>query len=195
MSAAAASEPEDVGASRPRLAPLGVDEWDDFLTKLVSATGGPERALNIFTTLGRNPELFRRWVGFGGALLSGLLPARVREMAILRTSVRCGAEYEWAHHEHQARTSGIGAEELAALRRPIADHGWDADDRVVLLAVDEMHDTWTLRDDSWADVHRLFGDAGAIELVMLVGQYHLVALVLRTLHVEARDGPDIAVRR
>ena len=31
--------------------------------------------MHIFATLGRaDPELFRRWLGFGGALLSGSLP-------------------------------------------------------------------------------------------------------------------------
>ncbi len=32
--------------------------------------------MHIFTTLGRaDPELFRRWLGFGGALLAGAFPA------------------------------------------------------------------------------------------------------------------------
>jgi len=30
--------------------------------------------MNIFTTLARQPELFRRWLGFGGELLDGRLP-------------------------------------------------------------------------------------------------------------------------
>lgn len=172
------------GGGGPRLAPLEPGEWDDFLTRLVDATGGPEHALNVFTTLGRHPELFRRWIGFGGALLSGKLPARLRELVVLRTAVRTGADYEWAHHAPTAAGLGVGDEELAALRRPLADHDWAPEEGTVLRAVDEMHDTWTLSDASWSAVHALLGDAQAIELVMLVGQYHLVALALRTLRVE-----------
>jgi alkylhydroperoxidase family enzyme len=168
----------------PRLAPLDQAQWDDFLSRLVDASGGPEHALNIFTTLGRHPELFRRWIGFGGALLAGERPPKLRELVILRTSVRTRADYEWAHHEETARSVGVGNEELAALRLPLADHDWGHDELVALRAADEMHDTWTLSDDTWAAVHDLLGDARSIELVMLVGQYHLVALALRTLRIE-----------
>jgi alkylhydroperoxidase family enzyme len=168
----------------PRLAPLEAGEWDDFLSALVDASGGPEHALNIFTTLGRHPQLFRRWIAFGGTLLDGQLPGRLRELVVLRTAARCRADYEWAHHEGSARRLGVTEEELTALRRPLADHAWPPDELVVLRAVDEMHDTGTLADDSWAAVHGLLGDAQSIELVMLVGQYHLVALVLRTLRIE-----------
>ena len=176
-------EPDET-SGRPRLAPLPQAEWGDFLERLVNASGGPDHALNIFTTLGRHPELFRRWIGFGGALLAGQLPGRLRELVILRTAVRSRADYEWAHHEETARRLGVTLDELDALRHPLADHPWPADDLVVLRAADEMHDTWTLADESWAAVHDLLGDAGSIEFVMLVGQYHLVALTLRTLRIE-----------
>jgi alkylhydroperoxidase family enzyme len=168
----------------PRLTPLPKGEWDDFLTRLVDATGGPDHALNVFTTLGRHPELFRRWLGFGGTLLAGRLPARTRELAILRTSVHCRADYEWLHHVDAARTAGVTEEELVALRRPLDAHAWDGDTRTVLAAVDQMHTTWTLDDDTWVHLHALLDDASVIELVMLVGQYHLVALALRTLGVQ-----------
>lgn len=171
-------------SARPRISPLPQAEWDEFLARLVDATGGPERALNIFTTLGRHPDLFRRWVSFGGTLLAGQLEGRLRELVILRTAARTQADYEWAHHAPTATGLGVSEEELAALRRPLADHPWGADELAVLRAVDEMHDTWTLSDVTWEPVHRLLGDAVTIELVMLVGQYHLVALLLRTLRVE-----------
>jgi alkylhydroperoxidase family enzyme len=176
--------PPDPPAGPPRLAPLAQGEWDDFLARLVDASGGPDHALNIFTTLGRHPELFRRWVTFGGTLLAGSLPGRDRELAILRTAVRCGAEYEWSHHAGTARQLGVSEEELAALRRGLDTHPWSGDDCALLGAVDEMHDTWALSDATWAPVHDRFGDSGAIELVMLVGQYHLVALLLRVLRVQ-----------
>lgn len=176
------------GGEGPRLAPLAAGEWDDFLIRLVDAFGGPDHALNIFTTLGRHTELFKPWVTYGGALLAGRLPGRARELTILRTSVRCQAEYEWSHHAGTAASLGVTPEELAALRRPIADHPWTTEDLALLRAVDEMHDTWTLSEGTWAAVHELFGDVGAIELILLVGQYHSVALALRALRVEIETG-------
>jgi 4-carboxymuconolactone decarboxylase len=182
------AEHADAGGDGPRIAPMAPGEWDEFLTRLIGAFGGPDHALNIFTTLGRHQQLFRPWITYGGALLAGELPARVREMTILRTSVRCQAEYEWFHHAETAVQVGVSADELAALRRPLADHRWGTEDLTLLRAVDEMHDTWTLSDGTWKAVHELFGDVGAIELILLVGQYHSVALALRSLRIEIEPG-------
>ena len=72
--------------------------------------------MHIFTTLGRaDPELFRRWLGFGGALLSGRLPGRLRELVILRTASRFGGRYEWAQHIELGAEQGVTPAELAAL--------------------------------------------------------------------------------
>jgi 4-carboxymuconolactone decarboxylase len=179
---------ETAGGEGPRIVPLAPGEWSEFLVRLIDAFGGPDHALNIFTTLGRHQQLFQPWITYGGSLLAGDLPGRVREMTILRTSVRCQADYEWSHHEQTALQAGVDADELAALRRPLGDHPWDADDVALLRAVDQMHDTWTLSDGNWKAVHELFGDVGAIELIMLVGQYHAVALALRSLRIEVEPG-------
>lgn len=181
--------PPPVEPGPPRIEPLARRDWDDLQVLLADVAGGPEHALNIFTTLGRHPELFRAFVGFGGALLDGRLPGRVRELSILRTAALCGADYEWHHHARAAAQAGVAAEEVAALRLPLSDHPWPEEDLVVLRAVDEMHERWALDDDAWAAVHAVLGDAGAIELVMLVGQYHLVALTLRSLRIAVEDGP------
>ncbi|HUY63778.1 MAG TPA: carboxymuconolactone decarboxylase family protein [Acidimicrobiales bacterium] len=177
-----------VSLPAPRLDPLAASEWDEFLARLAAATpGGPETTLNIFATLGRHRELFRRWIGFGGALLSGVLPPRTRELAILRTAANCRADYEWAHHVPMAGAAGVSALEIDALSRPLGDHHWDPADFDVLRAVDEMHQTLALTDGAWAAVHDHLGDDATIELIMLVGQYHLVALVLRTLGIEVEE--------
>jgi len=77
-------------AAGPRLPPLAPGEWDDVLRRVLeNSPGGTDEPMHIFTTLGRaDPELFRRWLGFGGALLGGTLPGRLRELVILRTAAR-----------------------------------------------------------------------------------------------------------
>lgn len=86
------SEPE------PRIPPLPESEWSELLRAVLSGTpGGTENPLNVFTTLARHPELFETWLRFGGTLLTrGRLPARERELAILRTAHNCQSPYEWA---------------------------------------------------------------------------------------------------
>lgn len=85
--------------SGPRIPPLGPEEWGDEPGDILGAplpgSDAPLGSQNIFGTLARNPELFRSWLPFGGRLLvGGALPARNRELMILRTSVRCRCSYE-----------------------------------------------------------------------------------------------------
>ncbi len=155
------------------------------MQRLVEAgPGGPDRPLNIFTTLARNPNLFRRWIGFGAALLDGTIPARTRELAILRIADLSDSEYEWAQHVPLARAAGVTVEEIEALRRALDRHPWAADDLALLKVVDELDFLGFLVDETWEDALEVLGEAGMIELLMLVGQYQLVAMVLRTLRIQ-----------
>ena len=173
----------------PRLAPLPSDEWDDFLQRLVDATpGGRDRPLNIFTTLGRDPNLFRRWIGFGNALLNGRIPDRSRELVILRVAHLTESEYEWAQHVPTATAAGVTAEEIEALGRALDRHPWPDEDKALLKVADELDFLGFLEDETWNEAHAVLGDAGVIELLMLVGQYQMVAMLLRTLRVRLEGG-------
>src|ERR1700679_3628342 len=100
----------------PRIAPLPAAEGDARPSRLLAASpGGAEEPMHIFTTLAHQPELFRRWLGFGGALLGGKLSGRLRELVILRTAYRFNGRYEWAHHIELGERQGISAAETAAL--------------------------------------------------------------------------------
>ena len=71
--------------------------------------------MHIFTTLARAPELFRRWTAFGGALLFGTLPGRLRELVVLRTAARFDGPYEWAQHIELAEREGVSRAEIEAV--------------------------------------------------------------------------------
>ncbi|MFE9101566.1 carboxymuconolactone decarboxylase family protein [Actinomadura geliboluensis] len=169
----------------PRFDPLPEDAWDDVL-KAVAATTGP---LNVFTTLARHPDLFHAWIGLGSMLLmKGTLTARDRELAIMRTAHHRSCAYEWEHHRGLARGAGLTEADIAALRLDLDGHGWSDDDRMVLTAADELHASGTLSDATWTELATRFGERELIELVMLIGHYHMVALTLNALRVQ-NEGP------
>ncbi|MGK5557141.1 carboxymuconolactone decarboxylase family protein [Actinomadura kijaniata] len=171
-------------AAEPRIPPLPENQWDDVLKAVVSTTG----PLHVLTTLGRHPELFAAWIGFGSHLLmKGTLDDRVRELAILRTAHHRSCDYEWTHHHRLGLAAGLTETEIAALRRAPDAHPWDAGDRAVLRAADELHATGTLGDDAWADLAGRFGERELIELVMLIGHYHMVAFALNALRVQLEE--------
>ena len=85
-------------STEPRIHPIPPEERVGDVRELLdtATVAGPDA--NIFTTFARAPGLFRRWLPFGGKLLNGKIPARERELLILRTGWNCRAEYEWAQH-------------------------------------------------------------------------------------------------
>ncbi|GAA2578561.1 carboxymuconolactone decarboxylase family protein [Actinomadura fulvescens] len=170
-----------MSAETPRIAPLPQDEWSDLL-KAVAETAGP---LNVFTTLGRHPALFESWIGFGSMLLmKGTLGARDRELAILRTAHHRSCAYEWHHHRRLGLDAGLTEAEIAALRLGLDDHGWSAADRMVLAAADDLHSRGTVSDATWAELAGRFDERELIELVILIGHYHMVAFALNALRVQ-----------
>ena len=147
---------------------------------------GPDA--NIFATLVRAPGLYRRWLPFGGKLLAGKLPPRDRELVILRTGWNCGAEYEWAQHARIALNSGLTTEEVERVTLDQASGGWAPFDATLLQAADELHETSTISDPTWSELAARYDVEQLIELPMLVGHYHLVAMVLNALGVELDEG-------
>ena len=172
-------------AESPRVTPLPREQWDDRLNRVLATfPGGTEEPMNIFTTLARQPELFRRWLGFGGELLDGRLPGRLRELVILRTAARFDGRYEWAQHIALGRREGITDTEIASLGGELVTTGWAPLELAALLAVDETADDGVIADATWAVLVGHLDEAELVELTMLIAHYLMLATVLRSLRVQ-----------
>ncbi len=169
----------------PRITPLPPDQWDDRLAKLLEASpGGTDEPMHIFTTMARNPDLFRRWLAFGGALLYGQLPRRLCELVILRTAYRYDGRYEWAQHVEMGAAAGVTAEEMAALGADPDAIGWDPLERAAVQAVDDTHDHGAVAEATWATLSAHLNDSELIELLMLISHYLMLTFVLRSIGIE-----------
>ena len=173
----------------PRIPPLAPDEQDDQTRELLAGAAAPGiPAANIFATLVRHPGLFRKWMPFGGKLLTGKLPARDRELLILRTGWRCQSEYEWGQHVLIGRASGLTDEEIERLKDGPDAAGWDPFDAALVRAADELHDDACITDETWAALAARYDDKQMTEVPMVVGQYHLVSYTLNSLGVQRESG-------
>lgn len=171
----------------PRITPLSAAERTPSAQALLDGVtvAGPEA--NIFTTFVRAEGLTRRWLPFGGKLLSGKIPARDRELLILRTGWNCRAEYEWGQHVVIGRACGLTDEEI--LRIPAGPgEGWSPFDSTLLRAADELHEQWSITDPTWDALAEVYDTQQLIELPMLVGHYHMVAMTLNSLGVQLDPG-------
>ena len=177
-------------ASEPRLKPLTADEVTEEQRELLQSVATSDGwAINIFATLVRHPGLFRRWLPFGGKLLAGKLPARDRELLILRTGWLCRAEYEWGQHVVIAR--GVGRHRRRdRAHRGRAPTGWTDPFDATLAACGRR----AARRAAASATRRgpsspaRYDERQLIEVPMLVGHYHLVGFTLNSLGVQREPG-------
>jgi alkylhydroperoxidase family enzyme len=176
----------------PRIPPKDLADLDPETAELVTKTlQSPDGdVLNIFRTMANHPWVMKRFLALGTQLLvRGTLPARERELLILRTGWNTQSEYEWGQHVAIGRAVGLTDVELARIKAgPDAD-GWTAADAALLRAADELHAGSTITGDTWSQLQQTYPDTQAlIEVVMVVGYYHLVAFFLNTTGVEREPG-------
>lgn len=177
------------GDPQPRIPPLPADEQDEQARELLAGVRVRDApAANIFATLVRHPGLFRRWLPLGGKLLAGKLPARDRELLILRTAVLCRAEYEWGQHRLIGLACEISEAELEQVRQGPGADGWEPFDAALLTAADELHADSRISDATWEALASRYDERQLIEVPMVVGHYHMVAFALNSLGVQLEDG-------
>lgn len=157
--------PEAVQAALDRVMPAGVDP------------------LALFRTLAVNPRVFLR-VMAGGLLDRGTISLREREIVIDRTCARCGSEYEWGVHvAFFAARVGLGPEQIAATCGRGPADAFPPRERLLLALVDALHDEARVEDTLWTALKAEWSDEQLIELVALVGFYHMISFTTNAFRI------------
>jgi alkylhydroperoxidase family enzyme len=144
--------------------------------------------LKLFRTVAHNPRVLQRMMA-GGLLDRGSIPIRLRELVILRATALCGAEYEWGVHVAAfADKAGLTAAEWAATATGADPGSWSVEDRLALELVEQLHAAFKVDDALWTRLAATFSDEQLVELVMLAGQYHGIAMLVNALRVEREPG-------
>jgi 4-carboxymuconolactone decarboxylase len=170
-----------------RLPPLPADQWDDAVDQALAVMlpeerRTPDAASNVLSTLVRHPDLTKAFLRFNVHLLMrSTLPARIRELAILRVAHRTSCVYEWVHHVDLGIRAGLTEDEIDAIRRGQAA---DEFDRTVLAGVDELFDKSELSDTTWSALSERFDERQRMDFVFTVGCYTALAMALNTFGVE-----------
>jgi alkylhydroperoxidase family enzyme len=125
---------------------------------------------------------------FGNHVLgSNTLPKRARELATLRVGLLAGSAYEWVQHVSIARAVGCTDEEIERVVEGPDAEGWDAADRAVLRATDELMADDVVGDETWAALVEHWTEQQRIDLVFTVGQYRMISMALNTFGVPIED--------
>ena len=166
----------------PRIDPVtDLDEDQSaLLRKTLRGPGG--EALNVFSTLVRQPELMKRINAMGGYFFTfSDLTMRERETVILRVASRIDCSYELGQHRWIAASVGLSEEEI---EDAIGGRSSDARECVLLRVADELLDTDKLSDATWSTVVEYVGTNVTVELIVLVGYYRMLGNVLNAVQVE-----------
>ena len=160
-------------------------EIDETLQRLMGRRPDVE-PLALFRTIAHHPALLERFRQTGSALPSfGRLPAADRETVIHRTTARCDADYEWGVHAVLfAAALGLDEAWLRATWHGTPEDFADPGQALLVRFADELHDTATVTDETWAALRARYDDAELVELVCLAGFYHLVSFVCGAFSVE-----------
>lgn len=144
--------------------------------------------LNIFRTLAKHRPLADRFNRFGGFLLvKGLLPARERELVILRVGWRCQSVYEFGQHTVMGKPTGITDEEIHRLTVESTE-GWSDPDGVLIVFADELCATNSVTEETWQALAARWTEAELIELLCVAGFYRLVSGFLNSVGVQLEPG-------
>ena len=172
--------------AQPRVLPLPESEWNETVKNaLRDVKVGQGAVPNIFRTLAHHPDLMRRWLVFGNhVLFKSTVPARERELVILRIGWLCEAEYEWAQHVRIGKEAGLNDEEIHRIKIGHSAKGWSPRDVLLLKATDELHKDACITDPTWAGLTQHYDTQQLMDIVFAIGQYNLVSMVLNTFGVQ-----------
>jgi alkylhydroperoxidase family enzyme len=167
-----------------RLAPLSQPYPPEAAAELAQMPAD----IGLFRTVAHNPRVLSRWRG-GGLLDRGSISLRQREILILRTTARLKAEYEWGVHVgFFAAKAKFSVAEIHATVHGDAS-SWPATEEAVLIEfADALVATGTVDDALWQKAAAHYKADQLIEIIALVGFYHLVSFTVNATGVALEPG-------
>jgi alkylhydroperoxidase family enzyme len=193
MLGCSSSPKKDEGPFRleePRIAPLAESQWSAKQTELLTPYKGRDgKVLNVAATLGRHPGLLESYLPFILHIAGRqTLPARDREMLILRIGWLCQAKYEFGQHTLAGKEVGLTDEEILRITRGPDDPAWSDSDAVLLRAADELHHDAIISDTTWNALSQRYDEKQLMDVIFTVGQYNMVSWALNSIGVQLEEG-------
>jgi alkylhydroperoxidase family enzyme len=172
----------------PARLPLRHDIPDDVLQTLRKIEGR-ESIHGVFATLAHSPVVAKR----AAVLIAGLLgktkvPAREREIVVLRMGWRCGALYEFAGHIGIGMNAGLTEEEIGRLTLDEDAARFSSDDAALVRLADELYDANAVSAATWDALAERWTQEELVELVAVAGAYWMMSNLLNAFRIQPEEG-------
>ena len=143
--------------------------------------------LRVSRTLRRHPAMADRWYANPRYVLDpeqSRLTPHDRELVILRTGWNAQSVYEWAKHVGsvgRARDHGL---EPTWIAQGQDAPGWNARERLLIDAADEMYTDTTISDETWAALSEHYDIHQLVSIAATAARYRKVSMTLNALGVQ-----------
>jgi len=142
------------------------------------------RSYKFMNVVSINKRLFRPFISFNARLMPyGTLERTDTEAIILRTATICGSPYEWKQHEYIGSRAGLTAEQVELITNDPQSDQLDPRFAPLMTATGELLADRVLTDATWDELSKTYAPAQILEIVMLVGNYAMLAGALNTFGV------------
>jgi len=106
------------------------------------------------------------------------IPHKLNELAILITARFWNSQYEWSAHHKYGLQAGLSPALIAAVAEGKRPEGMEADEAAVYDFCHELLETRQVSDAAFGAVKDKFGERGVVDLIGVMGYYHIVSMAL-----------------
>jgi 4-carboxymuconolactone decarboxylase len=136
--------------------------------------------INVSRLLMHNPTLTRALSNLLGTLMTQQkIPARIRELMILRTAWLTGGEYVFCRHVLVARELKIPEQEILGVRDPDKCPSYSAVDRAAIALAGELSHGDQVSPNTWAVLEKTFAPEELLELLVTAGNWRMFAIMFK----------------
>lgn len=144
----------------------------------------------IMFTMCRYPDLWQKIMDLSIQIQgpNSVLPLRDRKLLILRTGWLCQAPYEFGEHVNLAKRAGLTTQEIERIIVGSSAPEWNAHERALLRAAEELHEDAMIGDETWAQLSQRLNEHQLVELTVLIGQFVATAYFQNSLRLRLERG-------
>ena len=116
------------------------------------------------------------------------IPARDRELLILRTAWLNRGDYIWGRHNIIGQAAGLTEQEISRVLEGPDGSGWSDFDATLLRAADELFTSRFISHPTWNALAARYPESQLREVVLIVGNYTQLSMFQNTLGAQLEPG-------
>jgi alkylhydroperoxidase family enzyme len=161
----------------PRIAPVAPGTRPELAELEARIRGARGRVSPLYQVLLNSPRLAAGWEHLFTVIRQQTsVPARLRELVILRIAVLNGADYEFQAHVPHALQAGMAQEAIDALKKNAAV--LEGVDQLVIRCTDALTRELNAPDELFDELRKHFDDKTLVELTATIAGYNMVSRFL-----------------